>query len=468
MARRRPRSRRRSKATSPRRSRPPAKEAVVAGPEVKLLEMKDIGSRIESVLEHSPADETEVVWLEVRRGTAQRKGPRVELRITPERTVLVRVLDLGRVGSYRTGSDGAGELSDGVRFAMGQARAREPLSGLPHLPADNTSIAELVTMDPELTEMSASRMRSWLLDLPAKKELVQVDWSHARVLVFNSRRVRRAAEVTAIGLQIKAGTGPGTGRSVDASRSLGALDPKMLIERARYRNATGPVGNLPSAPFPVVLAPAAVIEMIDLLSRTSFSAISYYEGTSFLREHINIQVFDRRVRLKDDGTDLGGLPFPFDLEGTAKYPVDLIAEGAPKTPTLDQRQAAVLGLSPTAHAIGGNNARAENLFLLPGTDSWDDLLAAADGGVFVGWLENLEVFEPQRVGFRARACGVRLIQNGVLGPAAPDFIWEDSLLREFSALEAIGSEPARRLGDDGYLGGISAPAVAVSDVTPKS
>ncbi len=460
-----PRRRSRSK---PRRKPRAAQKTAVAEPDVRLLELDDIGSRIETVLAHSPADETEVVWLEVRRGTARRKDSRIDLQITPERTVLVRVLDLGRVGSYRTGSAEVGELSDGVRFAMGQARVREPLSGLPHLPADLTPVATVKTLDPELAEMGGDKMRSWLLSLPAKGETLQAEWTQARVLVFNSRKVRRTAEATAIGFKAGAGRKPGSGRSADARRHFRTLDATAIIERARYLHAGGPIESLPAAPFPVVLSPAAVIELVDLLNQTSFSAISYYEGTSFLREHLNIQVFDRRFHLKDDGTDHQGLPFPFDLEGTAKHPVDLIAKGAPKTPTLDQRQAAVLGLPPTAHAIGGNNARAENLFLMPGTDTWEELLAVAEGGVFIGWLDDLEIFEPRRVGFRARARGARLIQNGNLGGAVPDFIWEDSLLREFSALQGIGAETARRLGTDGYLGGISAPAVAVGAVTPKA
>lgn len=460
--------RRRSRSRSRPRHAPKSRPATtLAEPEVRLLETDAIGSRIEEVLKHSPADETEIVWLEVRRGSARRQGSRVDVRVTPERTVLVRVLDLGRVGSYRTGSAEVGELSDGVRFAMGQARVREPLSGLPHLPSDLSPVAALDTLDPELAKMNSKRMRSWLLDLPANRENISVNWTHARVLVFNSRKVRRTAETTAIGFRVKTGRKPGAGRSVDARRRFRALDPESLIERAQSRHAQGPIEDLPAGPFPVLLSAAAVIELVDILSQTSFSAISYYEGTSFLREHINIQVFDRRFHLKDDGTDPAGLPFPFDLEGTAKHPVDLIEKGAPKTPTLDQRQAAVLGLPPTAHAIGGNNARAENLFLMPGTDSWEDLLSACDGGVFIGWLDDLEIIEPRRVGFRARARGARRIHNGQLGAAVPDFIWEDSLLREFSALQGIGADTARRLGDDGYLGGISAPAVAVGAVTPK-
>ena len=460
--------RRRSRSRSRSKPKPKPEAAEVFEPLVPLLEVGEIADCIETVLERSPADETEVVWLEVRRGTARSHNKQVDLTVQPERTVLVRVLDLGRVGSFRTGASEVGQLSDAVRFAMGQSRVREPLSGLPHLPADFTPVADGGPLfDPEIAEMSPEKMRSWLLSLPARSESLHCSWTHSRVLVFNSRKVRRTAEATAIGLEVRCGRRPGAGRCLDASRQFQSLDPKTLIERARNRHASGEPTDLPAGTFPVVLSTTATIELIDLLNQTSFSAMSYYDGTSFLRDHINVQVFDRRFNLKDDGTDPVGLPFPFDLEGTAKYPVDLIRDGAPKTPTLDQRQAAVLGLPPTAHAIGGNNARAENLFLMPGTDSADDLLAAADGGVFVGWLDHVECFDPKRVGFRARARGVRLIQNGELGAGVPDFLWEDSLLRVFSELAGLGTEPARRLGDDGYSGGISAPPVALRAVTPK-
>ncbi|MCH7665027.1 MAG: hypothetical protein IH936_03735 [Acidobacteria bacterium] len=464
MARRRSRSRSRSRP----RPRPRSAETEASEPITPLLEVDEIAERIETVLEYSPADETEVVWLEVRRGAARRQNKSVDLTLQPERTVLVRVLDLGRVGSFRTGASEVGQLSDAVRFAMAQSRVREPLPGLPHLPADLTPLVESTSLfDPEIAKMSPKKMRSWLLSLPARNHSLRTTWTHARVLVFNSRKVRRTVETTAIGFEIRTGRRPGAGHSLDASRQFHSLDAKTLIERAQSRHAAGEPAELPPGPLPVLLSPAATIELVDLLSQTSFSAKSYYDGTSFLREHINIQVFDRRFHLKDDGTDPRGLPFPFDLEGTPKHPVDLIRDGAPKTPTLDQRQAAVLGLPPTAHAIGGNNARAENLFLMPGTDSTEDLLAAASDGLFVGWLDHVECSEPKRVGFRARARGVRLIQHGKLGAGVPDFIWEDSLLRVFSALAGLGADTSRRLGADGYSGGISAPPVALSSVTPK-
>jgi predicted Zn-dependent protease len=322
--------------------------------------------------------------------------------------------------------------------------------------------------DSEIAALSRRKAREYLQKLPLKRENGHLAWAEGRVAVFNSRGVRRSTEVTSSSIEIRTGRRPGSARVGDAARTLGLLEPKLLLERARALHASGSAVEMVPGPVPVVFSPMATATLCDLLNTTSFSAKSYYDGISFLREHTNVQVFDRRFNLRDDGTDPSGLAFPFDLEGTAKRSVELITKGAPQTPTLDQRQAAVLGLPPTAHAIGGNDARAENLFLQPGEQADEELLAAAEDGIWVGWLENVESLDPRRVQFRARARGVRAIRSGRLENGVPDLLLEDSLLRSFSALLGLGTQPARTPSIDGYLGGLSVPAVAVADVQVRS
>jgi predicted Zn-dependent protease len=221
-------------------------------------------------------------------------------------------------------------------------------------------------------------------------------------------------------------------------------------------------GELPSEIDHVVFSPEATGRICDILNQVAFSAIAYYHGSSFLRQHLDDQVFDRAFDLVDDATDPTGLAFPFDLEGTAKRRVDMISKGTPKTPAVDQRQAAKLGLSATAHAIGGDDARALNLFLRPSASDPAEILGTADGGVWIGDLDPMECFEPGRVQIRSRARGVRRIRDGILGEGLPDLIWEDSLLRALSSLAAIGSTAVVRCSHDGFLGGISAPAITLA------
>ncbi len=409
----------------------------------------------------------------------------------------MRVIDRGRVGSHRTGAADPGDLDNAVRAAIAQSRVREPLPGLPHLPApDDAAHAAAAPAngpahqrqaggggggaaggeptqarpdpaalhDRVLAELDERAAHQLLDRLRRSGDSVRLDWCEARVAVFNSRGMRRTTSVTAAAAAVRSGRGAGCGRAADAARSLDDLKLAELFDRARGRRAPrdAAAGELPdSGPQLVVLSPEATGRLCDLLNRTALSAASYYRGESFLREHLGVQVFDRNVSLRDDATDPAGLPFPFDLEGSLKRPVDLVVAGTPKTPALDQRQAAVLGLAPTAHAIGGADARAENLFLLPGPHSDVELLEAAEGGIWACWIEPLECFEPRRIQLRAVLRGARRIAGGRLGAPLPDLVWEASLLRAFAHLEGIGAAASRRPSRDGYLGALSTPALAL-------
>jgi len=435
-------------------------------PESEFLRLEEISDRIETALRHSPADETEIVWLERRRGKSRKRNRQIETRLTPERTIMVRVFDRRRVGSHRTGFGEVGELENSIRMAIAQSRSRDPLPGLLHVPADDTPTPEIEGLwDPQIARLNRRRAERLLQPWVENRGTLDLHWTAARIAVFNSRGVRRQAAVTASGLEIRISRRPGAGWAAGAARNLEKLTIGGIFERAERRHASGPEGDLATGPQPVVLSAEATAGLCNTLNQVAFSAISYYQGSSFLRQHLDVQVFDRAINLRDDATDPAGLAFPFDLEGTAKHPVDLILKGTPKTPALDRRQAAQLGLTATAHAIGGNDARAMNLFLVPGDSSESDLLRAADGGLWIGWLDQVECFEPSRVQIRAHARGVRRISGGKLAEGLPDLIWEDSLLRAFSNLLGIGSEPVLRLNHDGVLGGISTPALAIADTS---
>jgi PmbA protein len=431
-------------------------------PHEALTRKREVTARLEGALERSPADETELVWLEARRARATVADGRRQLSMAREQTVLVRVIDRGRVGSHRTGAVAPGELDNAVRAAVAQSRVREPLPGLPHLPLDDSPLPKL----PRLRDRAVCRLDEGGIEelvgrLRQRAERLRLRWAEAQVAVFSSRGLRRGAAVTAIELAVRAGEGPGCGLAVDSARSLRGLRPEAIFSRARDRRSRDEVGEWPTEPGTAVLSPEAVADLTERLNREALTAAAYYDEGSLLREHLGIQVFDRALTLRDDATDPAGLPFPFDLEGTPKRPVELIERGIPRTPALDQRQAAVLGLQPTAHAVAGADARAENLFLLPGEHDDGALLGLADGGVWVGRLDSIECFEPKRLQIRAALRNVRRIRDGRTAEPLPDRIWETSLLRTLASVPAIGSTTCRALGSSGYLGGISAPALAV-------
>ena len=205
-------------------------------------------------------------------------------------------------------------------------------------------------------------------------------------------------------------------------------------------------------------------ELLRLLDRHALSSTAFRRTGSLLSGRLGQRVLDPSCHLVDDATDAAGAPFPFDLFGYAKRPVKLIEAGVARSPAVDAELAQELGLPPTPHAISPEESRPEHLFLRPGGDTESDLLERADGGVWIGHLEQVGCFDPATLRFTAAARGIRRVEGGRLGAAVPDCTWEDDVPRLLGELAGIGSDAACQPGLDGFWGAITTPAVAVPEI----
>ena len=451
-----------------------------------LLPLDDIADRLARVLDLATADETEIAWVESAGGRAS-PGPGPEPgsagRLPLERTVMIRAREGSRRGSHRTGSPEPEEILAGVRAAVAASRAAEPAPGggawSRGRAGDDTRAAdrpgaggelwaeEVAALDPPTARDLLHGPRSAV----APGEHLALEWGLHRVVVRTSGGLDRRAQATTATLTALAGEGPGAGRAAAAARSLRALDPTGLLERARERRAEGPRGEPPAPSAPLLFAPEAAAELVEVLARTAFSASGWESRRSPLAGLRGEHVFAPAVELVDDGLDPGGLPFPFDLLGRPKERVVLVEEGVPRTPAVDEALAARLRRPPTPHAVGPDEARPSHVFLLSSRGEPDrsaetsagaaaEILGAAEGGLWIGALEALECFDPGRVAVRARALGARRVRGGELAEAVGPLGWEDSLLRMLSTVLALGGEPAVRAVEGG-LGGATAPMLCV-------
>lgn len=438
----------------------------MTGPEITPPD--DILTIFEQVLSDSPADETELVWLEVVRSRIDTRRSRREPPAEHQTTVLIRVEERGRTGSYRTGAVGTDELAAGVRQALGQARTNPPASPPRRLAGARQNVkTPLPTFDPELSGCGTATARRFLEAGCRKGERASLRWSDGRLLIANTRGLRQHVPATAATLEMRQRRRAGAGRAVVSSRSLLGLEAEELFARCRRLAApTAPaaIGPPPSSPVPVLLAPEAVVALLRLLNRRALSATSFHDGSSYLLGKLGEQAFEPAITLRDDGTDPAGLPFPFDLSGFAKRPVDLVVRGVVESPAVDQELAARLGHPPTPHALGDSEAQASNLFLATGQLSEEELLERAEGGIRIGWLERLEDYGAMEIPFRAMARGVRRVAGGELREAVDDLLWEDHLARVFGTVAGLGAAPVSVAEGDGFLGGISAPALILPSV----
>lgn len=436
-----------------------------------LFPLKRAATVLQGTVATSPADETEMVWIENRQGRVAHRIAEISSDHKIQRTIQVRVLEHGRRGCHRTSAASPGELSAAIRLAMAHALAN-PSQRVPPLPtSEEPAPVQLPCYDRRVARLGPEQALASLERHAAADEAAILEWCEGQVVVCNSRGLERRQRATAVNLLVRSGLGTGAGLATHAARSLSQLDAEAVFERARRRRTTEPPGAFPRGRIPLLLSPEATAELVDVLNHYAFAAHAYREGNSFLREHLGVQVFDRRLGLRDDATDSGGLPFPFDLEGRSKLPVELVSGGVPKTPTLDTRSAAEFGLSPTGHCVGGEDAHGLNLFMEPGALTDRELLETAEGGLWISRLQRVECFDPVRVRLRMVARGVRRVEHGALTSPVPMLAWEDSVLRIFSNILGIGQDTCCRRSSDGLLGGISAPAVVIgeaSDLRPAA
>ncbi len=443
---------------------------------LELMPLDEMLARLDRVLTASPADETEIAWLEVRRGREgmgkSRDGER------RERTLLVRVRESGHAGFHRTGESTISELENAVRMALAQARlapAAGAAGAVPRVLPKPTPAAALALAanrptdrgpelwDGELAGLNPGKARHLVQRLAGPAGTARLAWAAARVAVGRSDGRRRSAEVTAAGLDVRHGSGPGTGRATATARTWAGLAAEAVAERARRLVSPAAPAELPAGPLPLLLAPEATAALVDLLNRHALSSLAFKESASFLRDRLGQPVFHPAVSLRDDAGDPRGLPFPFDLSGDAKRPVDLIAEGVALTPAVDADLGRELGREPTSHAVASDESRASHLFLRPGDCDEGEALRRAEGGLWLGWLSGLACFDRRDLRFRAVAHGVRRIEGGTLGRAVPDLVWEGSLTAVLTEILGVGRE-STTVADEPLLGAISAPSLAIGPV----
>ncbi len=453
------------------------------------LDLDDMAERLSKALATSVADETEIAWIETSTRTASAGRERSEGgEGTIEgawRSVMVRVREGRRRGSFRTGTAEPGEIASGIRQALAASRAAapapepeqdpepepEPDEGEAPIAGDPTPLL----WDPEVARLDTALARELLAQRVGGTERARLDWSLTRVAVATSAGALRRAQATAVTLGVYSGgsDGAGAGRAAASARSLADLDLPAIVERARRRAPGSRLGPLPGpglggapAAGPVIFSQEAACALVELLAQAALSSRAFEAPGSPLAGLLDEHVLSPTVSLIDDGLDPAGLPFPFDLLGRRKRRMAMVEGGVVRTPAVTDELSPRVRRPPTPHAVGPDEARPTNLFLLPpsvpgrsGTDE-TEVLAAAEGGIWIGSLHGLECFDPGRVAARARVRGARRVRGGTLGEPLPELVWEDSLLRLFSQVRALGSEPVR-LSDHRLPGGTSAPMVAV-------
>jgi predicted Zn-dependent protease len=218
----------------------------------------------------------------------------------------------------------------------------------------------------------------------------------------------------------------------------GVTAGREAIERLGGRVAAV---EMPPGEHEVVLGPKAVAELVGFLAFYGFNAKVHEEGQSFVV--LGEQQLDPSITVWDDAADPRMTGFLFDAEGTPKQRLELVAGGVSRALTHDRRTAAKAGTNSTGHAVGGAmgsyGPTAQNLFLVAGTHSQDELIAGVERGLLVTEFNYCRILDPKtHVVTGLTRNGTFLIEGGRVAAPAEDLRFTQSFAGSLAPGQVLG------------------------------
>ncbi len=243
-------------------------------------------------------------------------------------------------------------------------------------------------------------------------------------------------------VSVIAGTGSEMQRDYagHASRHYEDLEDPETLGRLASTRAVARLNpaKLPSGTMPVIFDMRVGNSLIGhLVAAITGSAVA--RKTSFLLGREDELLFPETVTIREDPHKRRGLRSkPFDGEGVATSPRDLIAGGRLTGWLMDSASARQLGLEPTGHAsrsVGGPPGIAPtNVDLLPGAVSKQELIGDIKRGLYVTALIGQGV-NPVTGDYSRGASGF-IIENGEIAAPVAEITIAGNLIEMFRELRA--------------------------------
>lgn len=362
------------------------------------------------------------------------------------------------VRSWADGSAGWACTADlsasGLRAAVGEAEANARLVGGDRI--DLTTELPQVESSPyfEATAALDAARRAELAAQHAEQAGATGINGNLRVatqelVIRNSGGLRTSLPMTYLALNVVTrDSGGATWYETAIGRDVDALDLSATVERAVAGAglAAGPVAIEPGD-YRVILDPPAVSMLLTTMGYVglnAFSASVASDDASYIGSHLGSRIASPSFSLRDDPTDPAALFTPFDAEGAARRPLDIIVEGTATGFAHDRASAAAAGVTSTGHALPASMKTPSPLSLSvsPGTATRDELLQALGDGLIV---HRIHPFVSLRGGPDADLSGttrdgVLVVRGGEIIGAATNVRWSNTMTDLFGSVEAASAE----------------------------
>lgn len=440
----------------------------------EILDQSDLAERAQKLVaaaKRAGADAADAVCVRgVSLGIEVRNGKVEETRRAEGDDFTLRVF-VGR----RTANVSANILSDPTQLAeravaMAKVAPEDRFAGLADKSRLAREIRDFDLLDPtipsakDLTD-AAMAAEEAMRAVPGitNSAGASAGWSLGGLVLATSDGFAGATLSSGFGISAQAIAGSGTGMERDydydskihladlrSPTDIGTKAGERAVRRLNPR-------KIPSGRMTVVYDPRLSSGLVGHLAG-AVNGASIARQTSFLRDKLGQQIFSSAINITDDPTrKRGSASRPFDGDGVAGEPMDIVKDGVLMTWFLDSATARELGLETNGRASrGGGNPSpgATNLTLLPGTQTPEELLAEVGNGLYV--TELIGHGASIVTGDYSRGAAGYLIENGKLGDPVSEITIASNMKTMFRDL--------RVANDLVYRGSVNAPTVAIPDM----
>ncbi len=165
---------------------------------------------------------------------------------------------------------------------------------------------------------------------------------------------------------------------------------------------------------------------------------SLYRKSSFLLDSLGQAIFSPQVTIREEPhIPRARASAPFDAEGVATVPRDVVSGGVLEGYFLGSYSARKLGMSSTANAGG-----AHNLVVVPGSDDLAAMMKRMGRGLFV--TEQLGQGVNLVTGDYSRGAAGFWIENGEIAYPVEEITIAGNLKEVFTGIVAVGTDVSRR------------------------
>lgn len=433
-----------------------------------MLGKENIRAVFEQVLEISPADQTEVLFLGEDSGLTRFANSYIHQNVAQSNAELrVRVVLGKKIGVASTNDLSVESIKRVVESAITIAKLQRENPDFVSLPAP--APVHQVTGYVERTASFTPEARAKAVGLVGRKavenKLIASGSFYTganELAVANSLGVFAYHPSTVAELNTVIMSDSSAGYADAVSLDGEELDPEAVAAEAvdKALRSRNPIGLGPGE-YEVILEEYAVFDILEFLAYLGFSALAVQEGRSFMK--LGQKVVGDNISIWDDGLSPGGLPLPFDFEGVPRQKVPLIDKGLAVGLVYDSYTAGKEGKASTGHALPAPNTYGPipvNLWMGTGQSDKEEMLKSTKRGIWVTRFHYTRPIHPLKVIVTGMTRdGTFLVENGEIVGPIKNLRFTQSYLEALASVELIGAQTKLERGP---MGASRVPALKVS------